>query len=209
MEYKDLIFKRSNLEANDSITTYNGWGAQQNPYAYETFFNLLKENKPKRILEIGTALGGFTRFLKYSCNELDLDCEILTYDIYGRQDYEEMISEGIDVRIENIFNNDYTSVSEFVKKFINQEGLTLVLCDGGNKILEFNILSNFLKSGDIIMAHDYARDHEKFVNEVNLKYWNWHEISEQDIKDACDRNNLTPYRQEIFDDAVWVCKIKQ
>ena len=209
MEYKDLIFKRSDLEANDSITTYNGWGAQQNPYAYKTFFNLLKENKPKRILEIGTALGGFTRFLKYSCNELNLDCEILTYDIYCRQDYQEMISEGIDVRIENIFNNDYTSVSEFVKEFINQEGLTLVLCDGGNKILEFNILSNFLKSGDIIMAHDYAKDHEKFVNEINLKYWNWHEISEKDIEDACERNNLIPYRQEIFDDAVWVCKIKK
>lgn len=209
MEYKDLIFKRSNLEANDSITTYNGWGAQQNPYAYEAFFNLLKENKPKRILEIGTALGGFTRFLKYSCNELDLDCEILTYDIYGRQDYNDMINEGIDVRIENIFNDDYTSVSKFVQEFINRDGLTLVLCDGGNKILEFNILSNFLKSGDIIMAHDYASDHEKFVNEVNLKYWNWHEISEQDIKDACERNNLTPYRQEMFDNAVWVCKIKE
>ena len=76
-----------------------------------------------------------------------MDCEILTYDIYGRQDYQEMISEGIDVRIENIFNNDYTSVSEFVKEFINQEGLTLVLCDGGNKILEFNILSNFGEAG--------------------------------------------------------------
>ena len=59
------------------------------------------------------------------------------------------------------------------------------------------------------MEHDYAKDHEKFVNEINLKYWNWHEISEQDIKDACERNNLTSYRQEIFDDAVWVCKIKQ
>ena len=31
MEYENLIQKSSNLELNDSITNYDGWGAQQNP----------------------------------------------------------------------------------------------------------------------------------------------------------------------------------
>jgi len=50
MEYEDKVFKKSSLEHNDSISTYNGWGAQQNPNAFEVFYNFLNEVKPSRIL---------------------------------------------------------------------------------------------------------------------------------------------------------------
>lgn len=49
-----------------------------------------------------------------------------------------------------------------VESFIKREGTTLILCDGGSKINEFNILSKYLKSGDIIMAHDYVDTKENF-----------------------------------------------
>ena len=52
MEYEDKVYKKSNLEHNDSISTYDGWGAQQNPNAFEVFYNFLNEIKPLRILEI-------------------------------------------------------------------------------------------------------------------------------------------------------------
>ena len=39
MEYVNKIFKESNLEHNDSISNYNGWGAQQNPNTFEVFHN--------------------------------------------------------------------------------------------------------------------------------------------------------------------------
>ena len=42
-----------------------------------------------------------------------------------------------------------------------------------------------------------------------MKIWNWHEISDKDIEDACLRNNLKTYNKEIFDKVVWVCKIKE
>lgn len=209
MEFKNLIFKKSNLEHNDSISTYNGWGAQQNPNAFEVFYNFIKKTKPKRILEIGTALGGFTNFLKYTCNRLELDCHILSFDVVERNCYKDMINIGIDVRIENIFYNDYKNLKQEIIDFIKQDGTTLVLCDGGNKVAEFNLISKFLKVGDIIMAHDYAYDRETFNNKVNLKLWNWFEISEKDIKQSCIDNNLIDIDRELFEKAAWVSKIKK
>ena len=209
MQYEDKVYKRSNLEQNDSISTYNGWGAQQNPNVFEVFYHFLNEIKPKRILEIGTSLGGFTSFLNYSLKRLNVDCHILTYDIYYKNWYEQMKSDGIDVRIENIFNSHYTEVKEEVIDFIIQDGVTLILCDGGSKIHEFNLLSNYMKVGDFIMAHDYSENRETFEKNVYLKIWNWHEIADIDIKDACDRNNLVEYKKETFDNVAWVCKIKQ
>lgn len=208
MEYEDKVFKKSSLEHNDSISTYNGWGAQQNPNSFEVFYKFLIEIKPSRILEIGTALGGFTSFLNYSKNRLNIPCQILTYDIYRREWYDDMINEGIDVRVENVFNNDYTEVKQEVIDFIKQDGVTLILCDGGSKIHEFKVLSDHMKINDFIMAHDYSENSETFKDKVFLKIWNWHEISDKDIKESCMKNNLISYNKDVFDNVAWVCKRK-
>ena len=84
----------------------------------------------------------------------------------------------------------------------------MVLCDGGNKVGEFNLLSNYIKEGDFIMAHDYADNRENFDTNFNRKIWNWHEIQDSDINESCLRNNLKSYNKEIFDSVVWVCKTK-
>lgn len=209
MEYEDKVFKKSSLEHNDSISTYNGWGAQQNPNVFETFHYFLNEIRPSRILEIGTSIGGFTSFLNYTCKKLSIDCHILSYDIIEHGWYKDMISEGIDVRVENIFIENYTDVKQEVIDFIQQDGVTLILCDGGSKVHEFNILSNFMKKNDFIMAHDYSQDRETFDKDVYNKLWNWFEISDSDIEEPCLRNNLVTYNKETFDKVVWVCKIKE
>ena len=208
MQFEDKVYKKSNLEFNDSISTYNGWGAQQNPNSFEVFHNFLLETKPKQILEIGTSLGGFTSFLNYTCKLLNLDCKILTYDVHEKSWYQEMIDEGIDVRIENVFHPNYSQVNQEVIDFIQNDGVTLILCDGGDKIKEFNILSDYMKEGDFIMAHDYAENREVFEEKVYKKIWNWHEISDADIDEPCMRNNLFSHNKEIFDNVAWVCKKK-
>jgi cephalosporin hydroxylase len=208
MNYEDKVYKKSNLEHNDSISSYDGWAAQQNPNVFETFHYFLHKTKPKRIIEIGTSLGGFTSFLNYTCKKLNLDCHVLSYDIISHPWYDDMRNSGVDLRIENIFNGDYTEVKQEVIDFIQQDGITLILCDGGSKIHEFNLLSKFMKSGDFIMAHDYAENRETFERDIYLKVWNWHEISDSDIQQACDENNLISYNKEIFDNVVWVCKQK-
>jgi len=207
---EENITAKSKLDLNQSLSRYLTFTAQQNHFAYSAFFDLLNTVKPKRIIEIGTALGGLTMYLEHICRGINIDTEIITYDIHKQNYYKDLRDVNIDVRIENIFKPDYSDLENFeIVDLIRQDGTTLVLCDGGNKIREFNILSDYLKKSDIIMAHDYAYNHEKFTNEINLKYWNWHEISESDIEESINRNNLKPYLQDTFTKAVWVCKIKE
>lgn len=207
---KENITKESNLAEHDSLSFYLNYAAQQNHYAYEVFYNFLETTKPSRILEIGTALGGFTTFLRSSCNDLNLQTEIKSYDIYDRgYDYDVLREKNIDVIIENIFDNSYTTVKQDVIDYIQQDGITIVLCDGGYKIGEFNLLSKFIKPGDFILAHDYASTVEYFNEHINLKFWNWHEIQDSDIQEAVNINNLESYMTEQFTPAVWVCKTKK
>lgn len=208
MNFNKEITKKINLEFNDGLSSYMGMASQQNHNVYEVFYKFLNEIKPKRILEIGTALGGFTQFLKKVSDESKLDIDILSYDIYEMTWYNNMIQFGIDVRVENVFDSNYQSVKQEVIDFIQQDGVTIVLCDGGNKVGEFNILSNYIKKNDFIMAHDYIDTRENFNENYYKKIWNWHEISEGDIVNSCERNNLKSYNKETFDSVVWVCKIK-
>ena len=207
---EENITKRSNLEISDSLSSYQGHQAQQNPFAYETFYNFLKIIKPKRVLEIGTSSGGFTLFLRSICTDLELETEIVSYEIHDRPSYEFVRNQGLDIRIENIFGENWSSiVTQEPIDYIQQDGTTVVLCDGGYKIGEFNLLSEFIKPGDFILAHDYASTPEYFKEHVYLKLWNWHEIQDLDIEEAVKNNNLEPYMQEQFQEAVWVCKIKK
>ena len=112
------------------------------------------------------------------------------------------------MRIENIFNGDYSEVKQEVIDFIQQEGTTIILCDGGSKIHEFKLLSNYVKSGDFIMAHDYAENREVFENQIYLKVWNWHEISDSDIRQSCEENNLEIFDKETFENVAWTCRKK-
>lgn len=208
MIFKDKIEKKCDLENNDSISTYENWGAQQNYKAFETFYYFIKEIKPKRILEIGTSIGGFASFLNHTCKELNIDCHLMTLDINEFPWYTEMIENGVDIRIENVFSENYDSVSQYIIDFIQSDGTTIVLCDGGNKKLEFNLLSNYLKENDFILGHDYAFDLKYFEQNIDKKIWNWCELTESDIEIPCQRNKLIDYRRDLFQNIVWVCKMK-
>jgi len=169
MNIQENITRFTDLDKNDSLSAFRGHTAQQSHNAYQVFYDLISEVKPKRILEIGTALGGFTEFLKILSDELNLNINILSYDISERPWYNQMVEKGIDVRVENIFNEDWTNVKQEVIDFVQQDGVTIVLCDGGWKIGEFKIFSKFIKDGDFILAHDYSYDKVTYENEIKNK----------------------------------------
>jgi hypothetical protein len=154
-------------------------------------------------------MGGFTLFLKMCCNDLELNTKIVSYETNGRESYEFIRSHDIDVRVKNVFFENYAGIEQELIDLIVEDGVCLVLCDGGHKISEFNLLSKYIKNGDIIMAHDYATTQQYFKENIEYKYWNWLEISDSDIEDAVTSNNLHPYMQDVFNKAVWVCKIKK
>ena len=209
MNIQENITKFTDLSTNDSLSAFMCHTAQQSHNAYQVFFDFLSEVRPSRILEIGTALGGFTEFLKITIDHLGLDTEILSYDISERPWYYQMVEKGIDVRVENIFNEDWSDVIDYVKQYVTSPGITIVLCDGGWKIGEFKIFSRIITPGDYILAHDYSLNKEVFEQEIKDRIWNWCEITEADIWQSVSDNNLESYQPEVFSQAVWVCKIKR
>jgi len=209
MEIEKNISKKVDLEKNDGLSGYLGFACQQHHGIYRVFYDFLNDVKPSNILEIGTALGGFTQYLKY-VNDLigNTDCRILSYEIHYQNWYEDMKAQGIDVRVENIFSTDYSEVKPEVIDFIRSPGTTIVFCDGGSKKDEFNILSYYLKNKDFILAHDYGYSRDIFLQTAHGKIWNWCEIIEADIEAAVSRNNLKDYKNEIFNEVAWTCKAK-
>lgn len=208
MEIEKNITKKVNLEQNDGLSSYLNFACQQHHGVYEVFYNFLNEVKPANILEIGTALGGFTQYLKHVNDSINNNCRILSYDIHYHNWYEDMKAQGIDVRVENVFSNDYSEVKNEVAEFIKSPGTTIVFCDGGSKKDEFNILSYYLKDKDFILAHDFGYDRDVFDKTSKGKIWNWCEIIENDIAAAVARTGLIDYKNEIFNNVAWTCKIK-
>jgi FkbM family methyltransferase len=200
--------KQINLQDNDGLSAYKNNACQQHHGSFNVFYEFLKQTQPTNVLEIGTALGGFTKILKEFIDELKLQCNILTYEIHDQPWYQDMRNNGIDVRVENVFTEHYVDVDQFVKEYIARPGTTIVLCDGGSKKDEFNVLSDYLKVGDFILAHDYGYDAEVFERDIKGKVWNWCEITESDIAVPCKRNNLIDYDRTTFNNVAWVCKVK-
>ena len=187
----------------------------QNKNVFETFKNLFLIKKPKRIIEIGTQYGGFTLMLKDILSSAGLDDFLIrTYDVkepaFLRKHPE--LDDRIEIKVEDIFSyNPFSVKEEKVKElcdFMSDDTPNIILCDGGNKIKEFNVFSKIIKSGDIIMAHDYAYDKKTFEEKIQGKVWNWMEIQESDIEKCSIENNLKFFMGEEFQNVAWVCKEK-
>lgn len=195
------------------FTSYKGIMLQQHENYQFVFSKLLEKTKPKRILEIGTGSGGLTLFLRDKLNELDLkETHIKSYDI-NTTSFDGNVHDltNLELSKENLFSGDNQYILErkdLIEPYIKSEGLTIVLCDGGNKVNEFNQISPLLKVGDIIMAHDYCENSELFNSEYKDKIWNWCEVQEKDIENICQQENLENFMKEDFNKIVWVCKIK-
>ena len=192
---------------------YKGLAISQHELVGEVFNELIKKIKPKQVLEIGTSFGGLTLLIRDILNNNGLnETKLITYDVNEPQYLRSHINKlcNIDIRVKNVFNYQYDNLIdvEEIKQIIQSEETTLVLCDGGSKKNEFRLLSDYLKKGDVIMAHDYAPNEIYFNENIKNKIWNWLEIQDSDINDSCVKNNLLPYMYEEFKKVVWVCKIK-
>jgi cephalosporin hydroxylase len=195
----------------DGCITYKGFATQQHRDFIVHFEKFIGEVRPSNILEIGVAGGGMTIAIKDILKLHKIDYAYRAYEIVPRPWFSLFANHGIDVRIENIFNEDYSGLNpeklDDVKSFIQRPGTTLVLCDGGNKITEFNSFSYLLKTGDYIMAHDYVQTPEFFEAHIQPSIWSSYEITDADISKAISDNRLIR-RYTDFDYVVWACMEK-
>jgi hypothetical protein len=191
----DPEFEFPNWNHKWGIGIYKGIPTQQNKNFYPAFEKLFAQENIVRVLEIGTANGGFIRAVRDLTN-----AEIITYDVIETKHKATLEENNITVNVKSVFD-DYETVEEY----ISGKGQVLVLCDGGDKRYEFHVFSKLLKSGDIIMAHDYSYDENLFQAYIKNNVWHWCEIQYKDIALAVETNNLEPVLTEDFQEAVWTC----
>lgn len=158
-------------------TLYQGVPMQQHPDVSGPLSALLADYPPDRILEIGTAAGGLALLLRDLCP----GTPIRTYDVRTSPHVDQLVAAGIDARTADALSPE---VAGEVTEYVQGEGRTLIICDGGDKPAEVRYFAGLAKPGDVIMAHDYARDREYFDREMRGKRWNWCEITGDDIADV-------------------------
>ena len=170
---------------------------------FQEFFGRVKN--VVRIVELGTHTGGFTVCLRKMAAPKTLQ-EYITLDVADYREYKADFEElNIDFRQGDTFNE---SVLRVLASEVAKPGRTVVLCDNGNKVLEFNLFATYLKPGDFIFAHDYAHSREYFETHIKNKIRNWLEIEYQDIEAAAKQNGLYPFMQPEFQKVVWACFMK-
>lgn len=200
------------VDAFKGWTEYEGLLAHQVANYLDVWSEFLSRTRPARILEIGTSHGGFILSLKDRMRLINPACVVRTYDMNPFTTFPGLREKGVDVRLENNFNHMYDDLllhkRPALQEFIQAHGTSVVICDGGSKKNEFNLLSPFLKDGDFIFAHDYAETEALFEAEIKGRVWNWCEITEKDIWQTAATYNLRPFMKAEFQSVVWVCKVK-
>jgi hypothetical protein len=168
---------------------------------------LLREVRPARVIEIGTADGGFTVLLRHLLDEMGCpDVPLHTFDV-NPCDQLARVARGarIDVAWGDVFGSAPFSVA--FMEALDAPGPLLLFCDGGNKVKEFNKAAPYLRPGDFIAAHDYAPSREEWSKAAE-RPWGWCEIEDADIADVCAREHLVPVLTNELSSVAWVCKRK-
>jgi len=197
-----LINKEDKMVKRDFKYGFLNIPVQQASNALNVFQEFFKNESFEYVIEIGTSYGGLSLFLNEQSNIHNF--KFITYDISDIRIKKAWLDNKIpfDYRIEDCFS---TNTSNFIITLL-KENKCLLLCDGGNKVEEFNFFSQFITSGSYIMAHDYSTDKNYFDKNIRDKVWNWLEIEDADIMSSVYNYNLTkPEYYEKFKDVVWVC----
>jgi predicted O-methyltransferase YrrM len=164
---------------------YNNVSIEQPDCVVDVFWTFLSRHKPTRIIEIGTAFGGLTSLVAYLCP----NAKVFTYD--NRSILQAKLPPNVTAKVVDVFD-----VIEEVADLIRADGEVLLLCDGGDKVREFNTFAKYLKPGDVIMAHDY--------DSGICPEWHWIEIRDADIMETVAQVGLSRCEPEIMGRSAWV-----
>jgi cephalosporin hydroxylase len=158
------------------------------------------------VLEIGTYKGGLTILLDVIKKVNKLKFELISIDasMWNDKEFKKLLK---DFSTRNIRFTQIDSFSDagidFIRTILQSDNKVCLLCDGGDKIREFNLYSKYLKPGDFIMAHDYYHDIDPYPTQ-----WKWQEIRFTDIADSVSKNNLSFWTNPPFPTAAWGCYMK-
>jgi cephalosporin hydroxylase len=183
------------------------YSASQMLAIVDSFKEFLIREQFDILIELGTFKGGTTIILDDLRKTYDLSFKLDTYDIAECNDEmdfnlvkESFIKRGVNFLKTDVFSDE---TIKHITETINSNKKVCILCDGGNKVKEFNYFSDLLKSGDFIMAHDYFDD----INQYDCP-WSWREITHTEILPGINSNSLTEYTETRFPSVAWACYFK-
>lgn len=172
--------------------TFLGRKMMQTERAVWLWEKILSQIEFKRIVEIGTSSGNFSLYLFLLC--IESGARFYTYD---KRHY---LSKLVTKRFKNIslvkeltnFGGYFSKLNVFeneklVADVIQQEGKTILFCDGGNKIREYNTFVKYLKNGDIVVVHDWMS--EIFPEQLEYKL-------EPIFAEECKEEGMTKFFQK-------------
>lgn len=176
-----------------------GLKSAQNKVAMNALSILLEVENPKTIVEFGTGFGGLSILLGIWARING--CDFKTYDQTDIRE-EIHIFEKLSINFECV--DIHTAIPQIAER-MRQPGKTIVFCDNGNKHREIVAFAPFLKDGDLILMHDYAKDDRFFSDEIVDKFWGWHESSKKDSENL----DLIPVHEKLLEYAAWGCFKKE
>ena len=196
-KYKVGIIKAKN---GSDLLTVNDIVAGQTPKVVFSFSKIIP--KFDNIIEIGTSLGAFTLLLDKFRKE---GSNLTTWEISRKAP---RIKEyGIDIRYGDVF----TFVNQdSIKQLLQQEGRSILLCDGGYKNDEVKVFSEFLKPKDVIMCHDFMSTKTEWQKVTKSLNWKFNPESHLEfIQHTMSTQNLKPWYHKEFRQILWGSFIKK
>jgi len=161
---------------------------QQSPQALIAFSTFFIQNKVSQVIELGTGMGGLTILL-------GICAQLKHFTLHTFDNNLNSVSPPIAKILESLpidrqIGDVHIELTDTVQDLIKLPGPSVLLCDNGDKVREFNMFSVYLKSGDWIFAHDFHESRTIFTaNEQNL-FWPNLEISLENIQKIIDSQHL-------------------
>lgn len=202
MEYEQII-QHDEIRSGKHIEyTFEGITILQHPDVQKYFIKIIKEFD--RIIEFGTYTGAFTLFLHKIKR---LDTELISYDI--NLGLCRIPNYNLDLRWGDYFKEP--TITEIKELIEDRSKRVLLLCDGGYKEYEFNKFSEYLKSNDVIMVHDYQENEEEYKSFTHKI--NWFDVADSGwygIKESVKKYNLSKHQlYDEFKTVLWGTFIKK
>ena len=160
------------------LTTHVLIWAMQRRYEIRKFLKIFVNNRPKTILEIGTASGG-TTFLLTRLS--DPNALILSLDLSARRTFREIFCNRFAMYNQKIFflqrDSHKLSTLEELKKLLKNRQIDVLFIDGDHSYegvkKDFEMYSPLVKKNGIIAFHDIVKVSPDFAPDVEVnKFWN-------------------------------------